>query len=525
LRISDCGFRIALEERRRLIAAVLIFAIVFGAVVLTARDPGLTWDEGIYYGFALRYVAWFGDLSQGSFSADNLARYWRDGQAHPPLGKLCIALSMVTFGIGADLITAARIAPAVQFALAAMVLYLWVCPRRGQLAGIAAAATFALMPRIFAHGHFANLEMPTVLLWLLTIIAFEKGIRNRRWSVACGALFGLALLTKVNAVFLPVVLAPWGIAFHRRKAVRNLIAMAAIGPALFLLGWPALWRDPFGGAWSYLTDKAGRMIVPTYYLGTTYADRFAPFHYPFVMLLATTPLPVLAAAGAGATQCVRRLRAAWREAPREALLLWGVCVPALVLALPAAPKYDGVRLMLPAYPFLAVLAAEGAAWAWERLRRKLKKPRTVGQALAAVAALWLLAPVVMFHPFQLCYYGELVGGPWGAEKLGFETTYWGDTLNGDALAWLDRHVPERGRVALVAVGSLVWQYYVALGEARKDIRLTDFEPGDWDYVVVVPRQGMLGRDARKFMKTHKPAWVNALAPFGRPPVCLIYSRR
>ena len=198
-----------------------------------------------------------------------------------------------------DLITAARIGAGILFGAAAAALFLWLASKRGEGVGLVAAAVFVLMPRLFAHGHFANLEMATLLLWLLTVIAFERGIERRGWSVACGALFGLALLTKINAVFLPVLLLPWGFLFHGRKALRNAVAMALCGPLIFFAGWPVMWYHPIETLRVYIADKAQRMIIPVYYLGTAYRDRIAPWHYPFVLLLATTPLPVLAAAAAG----------------------------------------------------------------------------------------------------------------------------------------------------------------------------------------------------------------------------------
>ena len=189
------------------------------------------------------------------------------------------------------------------------------------------------------------------------------------------------------------------------------------------------------------------------------------------MLLATTPLPVLAAAAAGLWRYVRTLRAKWKGSAHEALVIWGFLFPVCLLALPGVPKYDGIRLMLPAYPFLAALAAAGAVAAWDSLGRAR---RWAGAACGAVLAAWLLLPVVALHPYQLCYYGELVGGPWGAAKLGFETTYWDDTFDARALAYLNKHVPPGGKVAFVAVGDFIWQYYQGLGEARRDIRMAGF---------------------------------------------------
>ena len=59
-----------------------------------------------------------------------------------------------------DLITAARIGAGILFGGAAAALFLWLASKRGERAGFVAAAGFVLMPRLFAHGHFANLEMP-----------------------------------------------------------------------------------------------------------------------------------------------------------------------------------------------------------------------------------------------------------------------------------------------------------------------------------------------------------------------------
>jgi 4-amino-4-deoxy-L-arabinose transferase-like glycosyltransferase len=507
---------------RRAWRAAAIFLAVAAAIALTARGPGLTMDEPLYIGRALNYTEWFQGLSARNFTWPVIREHW-GYEDHPPLGSLWIALNMRLFGGAVDLLTAARIGAALLFGVAAAAIFLWIASKRGEREGLVAAAVFVLMPRLFAHGHFANIEMATLLLWLLTVIAFERGIERRGWSVACGALFGLALLTKINAVFLPVLLLPWGLLFHGRKALRNIAAMALCGPLIFLIGWPVMWYHPAAALHAYLADKAQRMIIPVYYLGTAYRDRVAPWHYPFVMLLATTPLPVLVALTAGAWRYVRTLRAKWSESAHEALVVWGFLFPVCLLALPGVPKYDGIRLMLPAYPFLAALAAAGAVAAWDSLGRGR---RWAGAACAAVLAAWLLLPVVAFHPYQLCYYGELAGGPWGAAKLGFETTYWDDTFDSKALDYLNKEVPPDGKVAFVAVPDYIWQFYQGLGEARRDIRMGDFGDRDWDYLVVVPRRGYWLTDAeRAFINSPpQPAWANTLWP-GGTPVCLIYERR
>lgn len=509
--------------RRRVLTAGIVFFAAAAAVALTARDSGLTWDEPIYLKSALDYMGWFRSFSAGSFGEEAILRTWWQPD-HPPLAKLWIAFSIMLFGGPGHLIGAARVGAGILFGAVAAAIYLWAASRRGDRAGLFAAAAFALMPRLFAHGHFANIEMPLLLLTVLTTVAFERGIRRPGWSVACGALFGLALLTKINGAFLPLVLLPWGFLFHGRRALRNAVCMAVLGPVVFLAGWPVMWHHPIQATTAYLANKLNRAAVSTYYLGTVYSRPHAPWHYPFVYLLAATPLPVLACVTAGIRQAVRRLRAEWRKADHEVLALWSFAFPVLLLALPGIPKYDGVRLMLTAYPFLALLAAYGAEGIWSWVHTHVGHPRRAAYGLGVVLAVWLLLPFGLFHPFELDYYGELAGGPWGAERLGFETTYWHETFNRDALAYLNAHVPTGGRVALVGVQYRVWQLHQVLGEVREDIRHAEFEGGSWDFLVVVMRQSLLADEVREFMAVHQPAWTRTLSPLGGPPVCLIYAR-
>ncbi len=507
--------------RRALIAAA-VFAVAAALIAFTARDPGLTWDEAIYFGRAAQYLRWFQDLSADSFSAVAIARTWA-APDHPPLGSLWIAASFTVFGSFCDMITAARLGAAMLFGLAVAALFLWVAARRDERTGLLAAGLFLLMPRVFADAHFANLEMMTLLLWLLTVAAFERGIESRRWSLLCGLFFGLALLTKINGAFLPLFLAPWGLLFHGRKSLRNLLCMALIGPAVFVLGWPLLWHFPVTGVKAYLLNKTQRMLIPVHYLGTTWRDTPAPWHYPFVMLAATTPLPILAGVAVAAVRALRRARARWRDAAPEALTLAAFALPVLLLAMPGVPKYDGIRLMLPALPFLAAAAAGGLLCLWDRLRASPGR-KALSAACAGALALWLLLPVLLFHPYQLAYYGELAGGPAGARRLGFETTYWGDTFDGKALQFLNHHVPENGTVAFVAFGEFVWRSYLITGDARADISQADFDRDRWDYLVVIPRQGMWDDRVRELVATREPVWVNTLPAAGGLPLCLIYRR-
>ena len=71
-----------------------------------------------------------------------------------------------------------------------------------------------------------------------------------------------------------------------------------------------------------------------WYLGERWTDKSVPWHYPFVMTLATTPLFV---------SCGFALRSLFRSwSSEEKWLLLTVILPLIVFAIPGVPVYDGV---------------------------------------------------------------------------------------------------------------------------------------------------------------------------------------
>ena len=273
-------------------AGFLIFILAFYLVAATAPAPGLTWDEAIYLGWAEAYIH---RIQTGSFSRDNIREFWQyrvepsripgAGSAagkversamvfpredHPPVGLLAIAGFLAALGGLVDPIISARLSAAVCFALVCMLLYFFVRRRFGTAAALFAAFSLFLMPHVFAHAHFATMEMPVLLTWLLTVIAFEKGTRNAVWSVLAGVFFGLALLTRLNAVVLPFILVPWGAIFYRKRVLPNLVAMLVLAPLVFLAGWPAMWVDTLEVVRGYMFKMSHRFPIPCCYFGRIY---------------------------------------------------------------------------------------------------------------------------------------------------------------------------------------------------------------------------------------------------------------
>jgi hypothetical protein len=141
--------------------------------------------------------------------------------------------------------------------------------------------------------------------------------------------------------------------------------------------------------------------------------------------------------------------------------------------------YDGERLFMPVFPFLAALAGIGFSrllpWL-KKLVERLKRP-VLAAPTTIVLGLVLLAPqlatMARLYPHLLSYYSEGVGGLPGAAKLGLETTYWSEVVS-DALPIIN---------AQAEPGAVIWSedvdvlnYYQRIGRLRPDLKFLYFSP-------------------------------------------------
>jgi hypothetical protein len=214
------------------------------------------------------------------------------------------------------------------------------------------------------------------------------------------------------------------------------------------------------------------------------------------------------------------------------LLLLGLIVTLAPSALPSSPKYNGVRLFLPAFPFLAALAGGGFAWAERGLVRLLKaetgeKRRLSVLAAAALGAL-LLYPgangVIRTHPYQLAYYNELVGGTAGATRRGFETIYWGQVLK-EAPLFLNRITTVSPRVLVIPKGVIyLLDFQREAGVLRADVQLTgdDTEAGRVDYVMFQAMQSDYTDLCWALVNREEPVW--AVKSEDGTPLLSVYDR-
>lgn len=468
-----------LPGRRAGVAAAL-FAGTLGLLTFTLDDPGITWDEPQYLASAQLQVRWTKKLlAEGPAAAlerEVVQEMWdweHYYNPHPPIYKEGMALTWWAARRVIGPLAAFRLFGAILFAVVVAVAFLWGAAARGTAAGLGAALSILLMPRLFGHAHFGATETPLLAWWFLGTAAVWWAVaRERRagWVLA-GAAWGLAAGAKFTGVAALAPAIAWAVWRDWRGALKGAPIAGLVAVAVFCVLNPLVWVDPVGFFETWLWESTHRgdyAPIATRYLGETYGFD-VPWHHVFVMTVAVTPLGILALAGLGTWAGLKRRDPLALLAAGTVAFLWAVMLA------PSAPHHNGVRQFVPLFPFVGLLAGLGL----ERAREAVGS-----RAALLVAALAFVPPavdLVRYRPYWLSYYGEAVGGLAGAHARGFERTYWMDVVADELYDWMDRTLPEGARVTVLGTTGTV-ELAQALGRVRRDLEFTDAPPADY-YVV------------------------------------------
>ncbi len=516
--------------RKEWLLVVALFLAPLLTVALTAGSYGLTYDEQHYLSAGVSYAKWYGQLIGGDYGElrpEAIARTWGLNHEHPPLEKVSAGISYFAFQRLLPGLASYRVSSALWFALTICALYLFTRGIWGRRGALFAALAFATMPRIFAHAHLAALDMPVTAWFFITAALTAEALRRESCALAMlsGLAFGLALLSKINACFIPILLIPWGMIWYRRQWQRMLLPLLVMGPAVFYICWPWMWSDTLPHLREYLAFHFGHAAYNVWYLGKLY--QYAPWHYPFVITAVTTPLLLLLLGAGGLALCWPRRGAE----PGRALLFLGLLVAILPSALPSSPKYNGERLFLPAFPFLAALAGGGFAWLQLQVVKLLGGRRPLGTGTSALVAALLGAALLLpgvralanLHPYQLAYYNRLVGGTPGAAKHGFETIYWGQVFQ-EAPPFFNQAPEPQPKVLVIPQGCIsLLTVQQQAGLLNPSVRFIGDEQkaADVDYVIFQAMQSDYTDLCWELLRNEMAEWV---FPVENTPLLLVYRR-
>ncbi len=481
----------------------------FFLVAFTASHYGLTWDEPAYFHASDLHTQWLADFWKNLFKGQigrslqdeviKTAWHWDPYHVpHPAFSRILSGLTKTTFSSVIDKFVAYRLAPAIFFALLVAIMYRWMAELFDRITGLFSALTLILTPNLFGFAHFAVTEMPLTALWFLTAYCFWRGLKSWRWSLALGAVWGLALSTKFPALLIPIPLLLWGHLYHRHAYSNNLFAMIFLSPMVMIASQPYLWHQTPLRILEFLYEGLSRGYrpetnFPIYFFHQLYSTSDLPWYYPFFITGVTIPEPTLALVLVGLVAMV------WVKSQRELMVLFGLnALFMLVMGLlPGAVLHDGMRQLLPVLPFLVGLASCGFfslvryLTEWSRRIMALQRIKDVqAKLIGSVCLLFLFPPALdlfVYHPYELSYYNRLVGGVRGAYQRGIEVTYFMEAFTPDFLKFLNEKLPPNA-VINASFSNFMFDYYQKENRLRRDVRITD--KADFNYYILLTRRSV-----------------------------------
>jgi hypothetical protein len=361
-----------------------------------------------------------------------------------------------SFPYGVDLILNQEVKPqrilflarlsTVLFSLAlGALLFTWGAALWGPWAGNLALFFYAFSPNILAHSSFVTLDIAAglgAMLTLWTLVRLLEAPSRRNLAVAAGAA-ALAINLKFNLLpilpYIGIVMGVWAwrrgespIPWAKRYAVILGACLALLLPIyeFHFMGYPreqffaeitaltSEWHRPWLaphlialGSYSVLDAFVQMFIGIAYrvvnmtsfsYLNGEGFYGAKSYFYPQAYLL-KEPLGFHLLTLIGVVAFVKATPRFWRHCPPPVAIILGWMLlygSAPILAWDIA---DGLRHLMPIYPFIFLLAA-GLVAQWIRAPSRFPRARA---AIGAGLLLWQTGSVLAHHPFHLSYMNEL----------------------------------------------------------------------------------------------------------------------
>ncbi len=397
------------RRRAPALASVLLLGALLAQVGAFIVSQSNTFDEAAVIGAGFSYI--------------KTGRLELETKVHPPLFKYLLGLAVslaspdfhedsealerdLPYRFGHEFLFANSVSPETLLSLArlpslllslalAVCLASWAARWFGPWGGVLSLAAYVFEPNILAHSGLANMDLAlTAFLFLAYYFLILHLEEPRPWRLAAsGLLAGCALSTKIPGLIFFAWSAGAALLLGGRlgRALKINASLLALAAFVLVLSYQVRYVPKLCGL---LTQMVPAMFVPhpteqhyNFFHGTVKLGGWR--HYYLTALAIKTTLPFLALVLLG----VRMLT-------RKELLVLGLPALSYIAVCTAASKQNGLRYILPAFPFLCL-----AAGALVRSR---------GRSWALAAALlvgWSAVETTRLAPNYLVYFNQLVGGP------------------------------------------------------------------------------------------------------------------
>jgi 4-amino-4-deoxy-L-arabinose transferase-like glycosyltransferase len=501
------------------ILLILLLIIVHLAIV---NDYGFTWDFHFHFfgGGKLLGYEW------QQLEPRNLPYVEPDPRpaANLPYGPLMSippVFSYVLFykTLGVLPQDAAYNLPIILWGVAGVaILYLFMKEAFSSHIALLAAVFLALLPRFFGDLHNNMKDIPSATVFALNIWLLWRLTKHRRVSdlILAALAFAVAFNVKINSIFIPVIFVIWLLLQRIRTKLfgdwKLEIGYFVAAPILALLVWWFFWPDPFGQlAHAYSTFGIGTNNIEVLLNGAWYCSGSnVPWYYPLWYLAITTPIPILLFFIIGVFSALRT-----NQLTKLLLLLW-FFVPLTRYLVPSIGVIDGIRHFEEVLFPMTALAALGAMDIIHLFKNKVTMHLIAALGVGILGL--LMWNIISYHPYQIAYFNELVGGAKGAFGR-YDLDYWGASQKA-AVAWVNTHAPQGAKVHIVMSADVAGRYL------RDDllVNLNKYSYDASDFVILLNRQSFFYRFfwIYEYLLQHKPTETISVA--GAPLVWIFDNR-
>jgi hypothetical protein len=372
------------------------------------------------------------------------------------------------------------------------IVYIFVKQAFSSRIAILAGIFIALTPRFFADMHNNMKDVPSAVAFALNMWLLWRLVRFRRpidllWAAFA---FAIAFNVKINSIYIPAVYAVWILLTHLSifkmqslfRHEKILLWYVFLAPLTALGLWSLFWPHPIAQLiQAYSTFGIGTNNIEVLLNGSWYCSgSTVPWYYPYWYLAITTPVLVLALFFIGLIRLIRRIK------PIGVLLLLWLFLPLSRYFIPTIGVIDGIRHFEEVVFPIAVIAALGFDAVLTFIHR-IKGVRIFAPILMIGTVLYLLFTVAWYHPYQITYFNELVGGAAGAFGK-YDLDYWG-TSQKAAIVWINTHAPKNANVYIAMAPDIAGTYL------RPDLltNLNKVTLDKSDFVVILNRQSFYYR--------------------------------
>lgn len=462
---------------RKYIAASIFF-IYFIIGLITLKNYNISWDEPTHFKRGQAYLHYFltgkltfDDLPKYDLNKARLDPYYHerslyqeagyDGEYHlakdgdhPPLNDILASFTNYIFyqelGIMGD-VESYHLFEIFIVSILIGYIFLFGYEAYGFWTGIFSALFLATYPLLLGESHFNIKDPIETAFFSISIYYIWKSVKflKIKYLLISAIFVGLALGTKLNIIFLPLIILPWLLLLliidkEKRKFILSkkfiiyFVLVPIIAFIIFVYTWPWLRQDVFNntlkvlGYYKDIGTEGSLSKFSTLLKWNTYPLKWVFYSTQPIVLLFLASIVIF-----------------WKKLRDNnltiiLLLLW-LIIPIARVVVPTSSIYGGVRQIMEYIPALAIIAGIGAGKTIEKLNSNFKK-----LLFSAVVSIILLFPIIKLHPNENVYLNKFIGGLSGAMASGFPSagfSFGNAYLQG--LHWINRNVEDGAKLALV----------------------------------------------------------------------------